>query len=1132
MSRRIRKWIRVTVIVLFAAIAILATLLFGIREGWMRERITRGAERVASEALDGSVRIGSIEGPLWPDLVLHELTVESDGVAVHLERAELRLRFEGWPAERLVIERVHLVRPTISSSEAGATGPPDPDVAASPAAPFSLEIEHGTIDRGRILGTTAGTLGLEGRVEHFVLSGDDRSLPETLDLVLRSLDPQQGFEFQLGRPDGGSIDARFRWMQSGLEVRGEGTIDPAAWLAGDQTASIEWNAEVLDLDPSLLFERDDLASRLTGQARGSAVVDLEQFDRSAVEATLRLVAPEGSAIANIAGDFGISGGRWSVDRLDATGRELVVRGKGNGDLQAIENLALRVEIPNLNHWSGTPAGWITGGLVANLVARGPFDAPIGRLEAESRALRIGGSPETSTARLELEATEDRWQIRAARLDGPHGRFEVAPAVVSVGPDRKAHFEGLTLRSPGGELQLDGAVAMNPNRLHGVLVRTSSFDLATLAPLVDLPWLSGVIEGQARLDGDPAAPELQGRMHLVGADGAASIEGGWSHGQLRDVRVELDEFVLAPWAEMLGSSWPGNLTAQLVISGTLDDPNLEGEMHWRSGASAAHWEGDLRGAAFGEARLRLVDLDLATIVPAQISSTPLEGRLAADVTLRGPIRSPAVSGSMTWAVPGPQGEVRALRGLLAGDEIVLRANGSVHERGIELGGFELAIPYPIDATTLNHPAFAGHLRADGLDLALLAPFLPGLLRKPAGRVEGTIKVRGGSPEPRVDGRLTLRGGAFDVPALGQRFHPIDAEIELTNGAVEIRSLRAGPPAGAARGSGRLELDGLAVSELQLKASLDKLALSRAASLKTNLSGQASIEGPPSHARLRGEFTLGDARIAPPEPDDPLLREIRIQGMGSARSEIRRQTELAGESSLDIDLALIVPPGTWIRGQGAELEAEGRLRYSQRPGEPGRYDGKLRTVRGSYRLQGRTLTVDRGTLTFGGQTDFDPDLDVAASARVGAVTLLVTLAGRLSNPQVVLSSDPILPQSDVIALLVLGRTTAELDRSESTGVQGIIAGAGATIAVDKLRALVGENLPFDTAGVEMGNDGTPSRVQIGRYVGEKLFVQYGRSLASEADDEVRVEWKLTPNIRVESSATSAGEAGADAVWSIEY
>ena len=168
---------------------------------------------------------------------------------------------------------------------------------------------------------------------------------------------------------------------------------------------------------------------------------------------------------------------------------------------------------------------------------------------------------------------------------------------------------------------------------------------------------------------------------------------------------------------------------------------------------------------------------------------------------------------------------------------------------------------------------------------------------------------------------------------------------------------------------------------------------------------------------------------------------------------------------------------------------------------------------------------------GSSELDPLLDVEASHPVRNVTILARLSGRLSDPIATLTSEPSLPDDDVLSYLLFGRPASQL----TDAGQGLVGGAAAQIASGLATSRLGELtrgfLHVDTVDVTTDGDGVPV-LGLGKTLNERTFVRVGKSLGVPAKDEIQVELRLTPQISVQSEITSEGDAGGDVIWRLDY
>jgi hypothetical protein len=95
------------------------------------------------------------------------------------------------------------------------------------------------------------------------------------------------------------------------------------------------------------------------------------------------------------------------------------------------------------------------------------------------------------------------------------------------------------------------------------------------------------------------------------------------------------------------------------------------------------------------------------------------------------------------------------------------------------------------------------------------------------------------------------------------------------------------------------------------------------------------------------------------------------------------------------------------------------------------GLLPTLEGAARVENLVaslpfskLTVDYGYLYFSADNPFNPALDIHGSSRLRDYNINVYIYGTAAEPQTVFTSEPSLPQEEVIALLATGATQQEL------------------------------------------------------------------------------------------------------------
>jgi translocation and assembly module TamB len=336
-------------------------------------------------------------------------------------------------------------------------------------------------------------------------------------------------------------------------------------------------------------------------------------------------------------------------------------------------------------------------------------------------------------------------------------------------------------------------------------------------------------------------------------------------------------------------------------------------------------------------------------------------------------------------------------------------------------------------------------------------------------------------------------------------------------------------------GRVELDQLVPASADLKLTLHHFPLARTSFLRSYVDGEVAVVGPINGLALSGDITLQDTRVRLPEADDPLLREIHVVARSSSDGATTNIVEGGNEPGpyehATFDLRLQIPRGTWVKGRGANLDLTGELALRKRALEAPRYLGEVKVVRGTYTLHGRRFAIRRGTVSFDGSTDANPQIDIEAIHRVSDIEIIAYLTGRALDPVLRLESEPVLPESEVLHYLVFGRSS---DEATDADLQiGAAAGAlAAGVALSQVTPMLEEALPIDTLEFLVPTDQSDGAIGIGKYVHEDVYIRYGRTLSRDPVDEVSIELRLDDHWSVESQASSDENAGADLIWSYDF
>lgn len=421
----------------------------------------------------------------------------------------------------------------------------------------------------------------------------------------------------------------------------------------------------------------------------------------------------------------------------------------------------------------------------------------------------------------------------------------------------------------------------------------------------------------------------------------------------------------------------------------------------------------------------------------------------------------------------------------------------------------------DPDSLLAEEIKGTLDLPRIELSRFQSLIPGALEL-GGVTTGKVEIAGTVGEPKVDGGLKLSGGKLRlkgnaIPALDG----IDFDVDANLKTVTIKGAVDDLAGGNLKINGTLELtnaagDGLGPMDMSVKGT--GLPLMRNEFLIMRANADLQIKGTMADARVTGEVGIIDSVFF----KDMELIPIGKPFLGPSAASLPRvdTPDNPGaavpapfnEWTADIVVKTVDP--ILIRGNLGRGQVDVALRVSGKLGDP-KPSGKVRISDLEARLPFSSLRVKEGFLTFSPQTGFDPTLEIRGTAEPRPYRVQVYAYGRMSDPQLVLTSEPPLPEHEIMTLLATGTTSAGLEDSQaasSRAMQLLIEEMrrGRFLFGKQLRPVLGllDNVDFSLAESDPYDSDSYSSATL--KLSEKWYVSAG--LGAQGDQRVMAIWRL--------------------------
>ena len=224
----------------------------------------------------------------------------------------------------------------------------------------------------------------------------------------------------------------------------------------------------------------------------------------------------------------------------------------------------------------------------------------------------------------------------------------------------------------------------------------------------------------------------------------------------------------------------------------------------------------------------------------------------------------------------------------------------------------------------------------------------------------------------------------------------------------------------------------------------------------------------------------------------------------------------------------------RGRGLETEWKGWLNITGTAAAPV-IEGELENLRGRLRVVGKDFSLEQSKISFAGTSDIAPLLDIRAVNQSDDLEVTVTVTGTPDQPTITLSSVPFLPQEEILARILFGKSTAQLSAIEAVQLASSLAelsgsGLGGAGVLDFTRDLIGVDvLDVGTSDGAAGG----AEVSAGKYI-HRQRLRRGQARHHAGIERGRGRGRADPETS-RSAAISAPPAtatsGSSSSWTIE-
>lgn len=439
-----------------------------------------------------------------------------------------------------------------------------------------------------------------------------------------------------------------------------------------------------------------------------------------------------------------------------------------------------------------------------------------------------------------------------------------------------------------------------------------------------------------------------------------------------------------------------------------------------------------------------------------------------------------------------------------------------------------------------PLSGGNLAVDfngSAPLALANRFLAERGTRLSGVVEASGSVSGPLARPAIRAMFSTSGAQVIDPEANVRLNDINVMGVIDGDTVTLRSANARLAGGGAlAASGTVSLNADAGMPADLRISLNQARYSDGDMVVATASGALTLSGPLLRdPLLAGEVNVERAEIAVPESlggGAAAIDVIHRNAPPAVRATLQRAraddgtpTPSARPSVVRLDVNVSAPARIFIRGRGLDAEVGGAVRLTG-PVSDIQPVGGFRLIRGRLSILGQRITFDEGTVTLIG--DLDPYLDFVARSAGDDITVFITVRGRVSDLAIDFSSQPELPEDEVLARLIFNRSLGELSAlqiAQLAAAAAELAGGSNTSLLGSLRSATG----LDDLDVVTDSEGNAA-VRAGRYIQDNIYL--GVEAGAQGTTRGTINLDITEGLKARGAMGSDGDSSLGIFYERDY
>lgn len=389
-------------------------------------------------------------------------------------------------------------------------------------------------------------------------------------------------------------------------------------------------------------------------------------------------------------------------------------------------------------------------------------------------------------------------------------------------------------------------------------------------------------------------------------------------------------------------------------------------------------------------------------------------------------------------------------------------------------------------------------------------------------------------PQLNGIVRADNLTYDNEGTGTRLTNLKIDGQFSNDAFVLTQLTARAGGGSVNASGRVGLSSADGFPLAVTVKFDDARLARSEALGATATGTLTITKNADVQKIEGQINIPEANyriIRQGAAEIAELTGVRRKSDTLPDGQAQTAKPVRAFGNFDLDIRVRADNRLMLSGMGLESEWQARINIGGTTIAP-EIRGTMEVVRGTYSFASRRFDISKGVISFQGGELTNPTIDISATTTAEGVTAILNITGTAQKPQIAFTSNPALPQDEVLSRLFFGTNVTNLSATEAiqlaAALNSLRGSGGGLNPLGQLKSATG----IDRLRV-LGADDTTGRgtsLAAGKYITRNIYVEIVTD--ARGFTATQLEVSLSRALSILSQTSTFGGSGATLRYSRDY